>query len=240
VWQGGELSARAVDRGKVRADFAPISRCAHGGVTGVLHGRDMGTVVPLPLVRPAPSQPPALSGRALFAAALGGATALGDVVAPGCAPLLDLALAGCTAAVAADGVLAAARYHGVDDARRVFVAAVRDPEVSQRFRGPAATVLAVSADVLDGQLTARRVAAVGLRAAWSGLRRLTTASVAELVPGIATLVRAVRAGHVAREWSLLVAAAEHAAVRACVRHCAARRAAAAPARRLAPTLQAAA
>jgi hypothetical protein len=152
-----------------------------------------------------------ISWHAAVAGAIGGATALGDLAAPGLAPIVDLGVGAAIAVVAVDSIWTVARRRGATLApHELFVASVAGADVTA-FATPAAPLLGLASAVLSGTGGARAIA----RTLWSGARALVAGHALDFVPGVATAARAIRTGVSAREAARLVGAVEQAAERAC-------------------------
>ncbi len=155
--------------------------------------------------------------------ALGGASVLADVAAPGFAPLVDLGLGAATAWLAADAAWSIAARDGRPAARgKIFVESVRAARTDTAWKTPAAAILDVACEVVDHVTTAGEQGSVAGplcklvgRLAMSSVRWILDGHLADLVPGVATVFRATRAARSIADGTNLVAAIEQAAEKAC-------------------------
>ena len=137
--------------------------------------------------------------HAVAAGVLSGASALADLAGPGLGPLVDLGLGAAVAAVAVDAVLSNA-----DPALPPARAVVASVRAAGRHTTPAATLLGIACDLLDGRAgTARR--------AFRSACRLVGRHALDLVPVVGTAARALGAGRAARAAADYVDALEIAA-----------------------------
>src|SRR6266571_5307689 len=126
-----------------------------------------------------------LSFHAAAAGVLGGATVLADLAGPGLGPLVDLGLGAAVAAVAVDAVLTRADP-GLPP-QHALVASVR---AAGRFDTPAAALLGMACDLIDGRVRA----AHALHLAWIGACRFLGRHAFDLAPVVGTAARALGCG----------------------------------------------
>jgi hypothetical protein len=143
-----------------------------------------------------------LSMHAAAAGVLGGAAFLADVAAPGLGPLVDLGLGAAVAAVAVDAVLT--RADPALPPHRAVAASVR---AAGRFDTPAAALLGLACDLIDGRVSPGNAA----RLAWTSACRFVGRHAVDLMPVVGTAARALASGRSAREAARFVAALEAAA-----------------------------